>query len=59
MSKHTSPQVVGDVQHERAPYEAPRLIVHGSVAAMTQAQPSSPRASDLVEAEVTFLGPNA
>jgi hypothetical protein len=43
----------------RAPYVAPRLVVHGTVAAMTQSQPSSPRATDLVEAEITFLGRNA
>ena len=43
----------------RAPYVAPRLVVHGTVAAMTQSQPSSPRATDLVEAEITFLGRHA
>jgi len=57
MSKLALP--VPHVSQSRAPYETPRLTVHGTVAAMTQSQPSSPRATDLVEAEITFLGRNA
>lgn len=59
MSNNDARLATNDRPQNRAPYEAPRLTVHGTVTAMTQAQPSNPRATGLVEAEITFLGSNA
>jgi hypothetical protein len=59
MPTKNRPSVIPDVKNGRAPYETPRLVVHGTVAAMTEAQPSSPQVgSGLVEAQITFLGRN-
>ncbi|MBL8144152.1 MAG: lasso RiPP family leader peptide-containing protein [Acidobacteria bacterium] len=59
MTPVTTPHVT-NADRERAPYQAPRLVVHGSVASLTEAQPSSPSVgSTLVDAEIVFLGPNA